>query len=91
MEKEKIYAELTFILEQIPSSYIKVIPQKLIDKFKNNMSIQWYNRFDKDKVFYKQDIKRETLLMLAFLYYKYWCENDEMKADFIKMIEDENI
>lgn len=88
MEKEKIYAELTFILEQIPHSYIKEIPQKLKDKFKNNMSIQWYERFDKDKVFYEQDIKRETLLMLAFLYYKYWCENDGMKQDFIDMISE---
>lgn len=80
-------AELTFIFEQIPNSYIKVIPQRLKDKFKNNMSVRWYNRFDKDKVFYKQNIKRETLLMLSFLYYKYWCEDDEMKADFIKMID----
>lgn len=85
MEKEKIYAELVFVLEQLPSSYSKHIPQSLIDKFNMKMSLEWYSKFDKDKVFYKQDIQRETILMLAFIYYKYLCNND-MKQDFIKMI-----
>ena len=86
MDKEKIYAELVFVLEQLPSSYSKLIPQSLIDKFNVKMSLEWHQKFDKDKVFYKQNIQRETILMLSFLYYKYLCTDDNMKQDFIKMI-----
>lgn len=85
MEEEKIYAELAFILEQLPYSYSKLIPNNIIDKIKTEMSVEWYLKFDKDKVFYKQNIQRETILMLSFLYYEYLCNND-LKQDFIKMI-----
>ena len=56
MEEEKIYAELAFILEQLPYSYSKLIPSNIIDKIKTEMSVEWYLKFDKDKVFYKQNI-----------------------------------
>ena len=76
MEREKICAELFFILEQLPYNYSKLIPSNIIDKLKTEMSVEWYSKFDKDKVFYKQNIKRETILMLSFLYYEYLCNND---------------
>ena len=86
MKEEKIYAELLFVLEQLPSSYRNLIPQTLIDKFSKEMSQEWYLKFDKEKVFYKQNIQRDTILMLSLLYYKCLCKDETMKQEFIEMI-----
>ena len=87
MNKPQIYAELMFILEQVPYSYNKLIPDKIKDKFKEKMSITHYNSFDKDKVFYKQQLARETIVLLGFLYYKYWCKDENAQKYFINIID----
>ena len=86
MVMSKIYAELVFILDQVPYSYSKLIPEELMMNLKNNMSLDWYKSFKKDKVFYKQKFHKETILMLSMLYYKYWCENEEMKEQFFELL-----
>lgn len=76
MKNENIYAELTFILEQIPYSYNKLIPEEIKKKLKDKMSLEHYNSFDKSKTFYDQNISEDTLKMLVSLYNKYWANED---------------
>lgn len=76
MKNGNIYAELTFILEQIPYSYNKLIPEEIKQKLKDKMSIEHYNSFDKSKIFYDQNISEDALKMLVSLYNKYWAKED---------------
>ena len=87
MDKSKVFAEITFVLEQVPYSYNKLIPQDIKNKFKDDMDINHYNSFNKDKVFYKQKLDEETIKMLFVLFKKYWDDEDAYNK-FDSLIEE---
>ena len=70
--REQICAELYFILNQTPYSYIKLLPSELLNNLKIRMSIEWYNKFNPDKVFTKQKFDNKTLKLLEEIRTKYW-------------------
>lgn len=70
--QEKVCTEMTFILEQVPSSYIRKIPKEIIEKIKINISPTRYRQLDKSKTFYNQDISDETLELLEWMSKAYW-------------------
>lgn len=70
--KKQISAELYFILTQVPFSFISCVPSEFINNLKNEMSIEWYNKFDPEIPFTKQKFDKTTLKMLAELKNKCW-------------------
>lgn len=60
----KVLAELDFVFSQLPPSYLKKIPQEMIEEAKNNKDLDWYNRFDKNIPFTKQELSDKTLQIL---------------------------
>lgn len=65
--KKQICAELYFILTQVPFSFASSIPQKFIDNLKNDMSVEWYNKFNPEIPFTKQKFDKKTLKVLDSL------------------------
>ena len=71
-ENEKIYAELMFILNQVPYSYMQKVPKDMVDKMKSKMSNEWYQNFNPEIVFFKQKFQTRTLKLLEEINSRYW-------------------
>ena len=71
-ETEKIYAELMFILSQVPYSYMQKVPKDMVDKMKSKMSNEWYQHFNPEIVFFKQKFQTRTLKLLEEINSRYW-------------------
>lgn len=85
ISKFETYSELYFILEQIPNSYMMLVPRNIITKLKQQMSLEHYNSFNTDEVFYKQNFDTTTIDLLEKIYLKYWNENNK-NSEIIKDI-----
>ena len=72
IDNPEICAELYFILEQVPNSYIKLLPENFMYKLKEQMSTKHYKIFDTSKIFYKQDFNDASINLLNEIYQKYW-------------------
>jgi hypothetical protein len=72
MSESKICAELFFILEQVPNSYISLLPNNYMNRLKENMSLEHYQSFDKEKVFFKQEFNKKTVATLEKIYNTFW-------------------
>ena len=74
MSKPEIYSELYFILQQVPYSYMKTLPPDTMAKLEQDMSLEHYNSFRKDQIFYKQNFDKESINILEKICQKYWNE-----------------
>lgn len=83
MNNTKLCAQLTFILSQLPYTYINMIPLYVKEKIKNNMDLEEYSKYDESVVFFKQNIDCETIKFLILLLNKYLIlsENDRKKLE----------
>lgn len=82
-----IYSEVYSILQCMNQMYINKIPKgclKLIEENKSNL----YNpKYDLKYPLKDQNIKRETLALLALLYLNYWCNSEEEKEGLIQQFK----
>ena len=72
IEMSEAYAELYFILDQVPNSYIELLPENFMSKLKSQMSLNHYAAFDASKIFYKQKFDDTSINLLKEIYQKYW-------------------
>ena len=85
MENNKIaYAEVYEILDLMEKKYINKIPEKLIEMFREERNSKYRPIIDVKKPLYKQNLQKETLVILAVLNLNYWCESEEEKQELIK-------
>lgn len=85
-DKEKqIYSEVYSILNLLGKSYIDRLPNKLYEMIKEQRDINYTPSYNLDLKFDKQNIKRETLSMIALFHLNYWCDNQEEKDKLQKL------
>lgn len=78
------YAEVDEILNLLEEEYTNKIPEK-IRKFLKEEKMQDYKPEIKVEIpLTEQNLKRETMVLLAILNLNYWCENEEEKEEFRK-------
>lgn len=83
-EKALAYTEVNEILRLMEEEYVQKVPQKIRDFFKEEKSDEYKPVIDVEKPLTEQNIKRETLVLLAVLNLNYWCENEEEKQGILK-------
>ena len=72
-----IYSEVYAILNMLGKEYINKLPKDIYNIIKEEKSTE-YNPVYKTKVALdKQDVKKETISIIAFLHLNYWCNEDE--------------
>ena len=85
MENNKIaYAEVDTILSLMDEKYVNKIPNKLREMFKEKRHHDYKPNIDSRKSLNEQNLKRETLVILAILCLNYWCESENEKKKLIK-------
>ena len=77
------YAEVDMILNLMDDVYIKQIPRKLRTLFKEKRLKDYNKEITLLKPLNEQDLKRETLAVLAVLNCNYWCKDEEKKKQLI--------
>ena len=66
---------------------VNKIPKKLLEVIEKEKSNTYIPNYDSKIELNSQSIKKETLAMLALLYINYWCEDENEKKEYLKLIE----
>ena len=82
MENMLAYAEIDEILNLL-EDYREMVPKKVRDFFKEEKMKDYHPEIDIEKPLIEQNLKRETMVLLAILNLNYWCENEEEKQSFL--------
>jgi len=85
---KEAYYEVYTILNFLDKSYVNAIPLKLREKFKENKAENYNKKIVPYKQLNQQNLKDETLAILAVLNYKYWCKDEEKKKQLIDMYDE---
>lgn len=83
MENMLAYAEIDEILNLLEDDYREKVPKKVRDFFKEEKMKDYHPEIDIEKPLIEQNLKRETMVLLAILNLNYWCENEEEKQSFL--------
>ena len=79
------YAEVDEVLGLMNKKYVDLIPLKLRTLFKEKKSNDYIKEITANKSLKEQNLKKETLSILAVLNYHYWCKDEENKKQLIKL------
>jgi len=83
-DRKEAYVEVLEVLRHMELKYIKKVPEKLRKFLKNNSSKDYIFHLDESKPLKEQNLKKETLSLLAMINLNYWCESEEEKKDLKK-------
>ena len=90
LEKDrKTYAEVDAFINLLDEYDRNKIPQKLRNFFKTEKDPNYRKEIDPNVPISEQNLKEETLALIAFLNLKYICE-DETEKERLKKIYSEN-
>lgn len=81
------YAEIDEILNLLEDDYRERVPKKVRDFFKEEKIKDYHPEIDIEKPLIEQNLKRETMVLLAILNLNYWCENEEEKQRFLNELD----
>ncbi len=79
VQTQEIYSEVYSILNLLGESYIKKLPVSLFNMIKEEKKQDYNPKYDAKINLGEQNIKRETLSMIALFHLNYWCNSDEEK------------
>lgn len=85
VKTKEIYSEVYQVLNLLGNEYIDKLPSSLIDMLKEKRRIDYTPQYTEDIPLNKQNMKKETMAIIALLYLNYWCE-DENEMLEIKQI-----
>ena len=87
MENMLAYAEIDEILDLLEDDYREKVPKKVRDFFKEEKMKDYHPEIDIEKPLIEQNLKRETMVLLAILNLNYWCENEKEKQRFLNELD----
>lgn len=86
-QTQEIYSEVYSILNLLGESYIKKLPVSLFNMIKDERKQDYNPKYDSIVNLEQQNIKRDSLSMIALLHLNYWCNSDEEKNELKKLFK----
>lgn len=77
------YAEVDAILNVLEDEYVNKVPEKVRNFFDDEKIKDYEPVIDVDIPLTEQNLKRETMVLLAILNLNYWCESENEKQEFL--------
>lgn len=77
------YSEVYEILNLLDKDYKEKVPDKVIRFFEEERLKDYKPEIDTDTPLIDQNLKRETIVLLAILNLNYWCETPEEKQEIL--------
>ena len=81
----EVYAEVYAVLNLMDKEYVSKIPTKLIQLFDREKSKTYNIKIDPNKPLQLQNLKQETLTILAVLNYNFWCTDEKHKKELLEL------
>ena len=88
LEDIQAYAEVDYIIHHMNEKYIEKVPEKLLEFFSRIKDPNYEVYVDPRKPLQSQGLKKYTLEVIAILHVKYWCENEERKAELLTKMQE---
>lgn len=79
IKTRQAYSEIDEFLGLLNEEQRNEIPKKLRDFFKEEKDQEYFKNIDKDIPIKDQNLKEETLAIIALLNLQYWCKDEEEK------------
>lgn len=81
IQTQEMYSEVYSILNMLGESYIKKLPTSLFKMVKEERKQDYNPKYNPKVNLEQQNIKRESLSMIALFHHNYWCNSDEEKNE----------
>lgn len=82
------YAEVDEILNLLEDDYIDKVSEKVRDFFKEERDKKYLPKIEVDIPLTEQNLKRETMVLLAVLKLNYWCKDEKEKQAFLNELDE---
>ena len=76
-ERAIAYSEVYAILNMLGKEYINKLPKDIYNIIKEEKSTEYNPVYETTVTLDKQDVKKETISIIAFLHLNYWCNEEE--------------
>ena len=87
----EIYSEVYSVLNILGNKYIDRLPKPLYNMIKKEKENTYNPKYDKTILLTEQNIKNESLSIIALLHLNYWCESNLDKKELLGIFkENEN-
>ena len=83
LDTMRAYSEVYEILNLLDKDYKEKVPDKVRTFFKEERLKDYKPEIDTDTPLIDQNLKRETIVLLAILNLNYWCETPEEKQEIL--------
>lgn len=90
-QTKEMYSELYSILNMLGEKYIAKIPRTLMNIIEEEKNPEYNPIYDANIKLSEQNIKRETISMIALFHLNYWCDTQEEKAELKKLFKNNEI
>lgn len=85
-ETKEIYSELYQILTLLGEEYIEKLPHNLPKLLEEKRNLEYIPQYTGKIPFNQQQVRKETLAILAVIHLNYWCEDEEEKQKLLQML-----
>lgn len=85
-ETKEIYSELYQILTLLGEEYIEKLPHNLPKLLEEKRNLEYIPQYTGKIPFNQQQVRKETLAILALIHLNYWCEDEEEKQKLLQML-----
>lgn len=82
---KEAYSEIDEFLKLLDEEDRNKVPEYLRKFFKDNKDLEYVKEIKKDIPIKEQNLKEETLALIALLNLKYWCDDEEERQRLIKI------
>lgn len=83
MDNMIAYAEIDEILNLLEDKYREKVPEKVRNFFREEKMADYKLTIDVNVPLIQQNLKRETIVLLAILNINYWCDTPEEKQEIL--------
>ena len=82
--KSESCTQVLEVLSHMEEKYQYMVPERLMDLLKQNMSHTYHFEIDMSIPLWEQNLDEETLSMLALINLNYWCKDEAHKQDLLR-------
>lgn len=87
VDTQEMYSEVYSILNLLGNNYIAKLPKSLFKMIEEEKSSTYTPQYSEDKSLNEQNIKRESLSMIALFHLNYWCNSNEEKEQLKQLFK----
>ncbi len=87
IKTKEIYSEVYQVLNLLGNEYIDKLPNSLFNMLKEKRNTNYNPQYIEDIPLNKQNIRKETLAIIALLHLNYWCDNEKEKLELKQILK----